>query len=87
MQDAHVPISRVLTYAAWIFTTLLLGAAWLSYWSNEHRLGEMLGYTACVGSAVAAVLHIRCFVLRAMALMRRLAERDASDRQGVHSVR
>ena len=73
----------VITFGCWVGTAVLAMAAW-AIWIVAHEpiVAILTAETACVASAVAAVLQIRCFSVRLGRLVRLLvlgAEGDARD--------
>lgn len=76
----------VMAAAAWLATTLLLLMAWAAWILGEEKhiyFAILVAETACVLSAVAAVLHLRCYAARICRLVRVTGElqrrRDDSD--------
>ena len=81
MHDGSIPTSRLVKAALWTITSSLLIGAWLTAYLIGWREAQLLGYTACVSSAAAAVAHIRCYMLRMSALIKlygRMLEEGAS---------
>ena len=63
----------VMAAVAWAMTALVLFMAWC-YWAlgsaDNIHFAILIAETACVLSALAAVLHIRCYAARICRLIR-----------------
>ena len=70
MNEPVVPISRLATVAAWTATALLIMNAWLAYALGASDLSDLLGFSGCAMSAVAATCSIRCFASKLSRLVR-----------------
>lgn len=89
MNENYYPRCRVWAYAAWMVVAALLAAAWLVMLLDWHdwRIAGLLAFSACTGSAVAATLHIRSFMVRVCSLVRAASiRRNELDGEGLHSV-
>lgn len=61
----------VIAMTCWVATGLLLAVAWVSWMvGGEPYVAILVAETACVGSAVAAVAHIRVYVARLCRVIR-----------------
>lgn len=72
MIDEYVNKGQVTANAVWSVVAGLIAAAWaVVLMAPDHLvIGGMLAATACALSAFAAVLHIRCYVVRLAGLVR-----------------
>ena len=63
----------VMAAATWVATAALVFAAWAAWavGGQEHiYIAILIAETACVLSAVAAVMHLRCYAARICRLIR-----------------
>jgi hypothetical protein len=63
----------VVAAAGWLATGLLLVVAWIAWAAGDAEnvhLAVLIAESACVLSAVAAVLHLRCYAARMCRLIR-----------------
>lgn len=72
MHEDYFLTCKVWAVAAWTVVAGLLMAAWVVMILDpgDWRLAVLLLETACVGSAVACVLHVRSYVVRVCAVIR-----------------
>lgn len=72
MHEDYFLSCKVFAMVAWAIVGALLTASWLVmlFDADEWQLPVMLIGSACVSSAVAAVLHIRSYVVRLCAVIR-----------------
>lgn len=72
MIDEYVNKGRVTANVVWAGVAALIVVAWgVVLFAPEHpRIGGMVAATACALSAFAAVMHIRCYVVRLACLVR-----------------
>lgn len=89
MNEGYYPQCRVWAWIAWTAVVGLLVAAWLLLLLDQDhwRVAGLLAFTACAGSAIAATLHIRSFLVRVCSLVRAASiRRDELDGQGLRPV-
>lgn len=79
MTDGNVSVSKLIAVLLWAIVAMLVGFAWLGYYMGLGQLSNLLGFTACATSALAAVFQIKCYAVRAVTLICAL---DRADRQG-----
>lgn len=88
MYEGTISVGRATAYLTWGVVALLLAAAWVVNFAVGPQMAQLLGYSACVGSAVAAVAHIRWIAQRACRFV--TASMADSSRPGgeypIHSV-
>ena len=70
MNDPTISLSRIVTSSAWSITAGLIGGAWATYFVGDDGVTQLLGYTGCGMSAVAATLNVRCYAMRLSRLVR-----------------
>lgn len=80
MHEDYFLSCKVFAFAAWTVVAGLLMAAWIVMLLDpgDWRLAVLLLETACVGSAVACVLHVRSYVIRVCAVIRASRVEDES---------
>lgn len=86
MQDATVPLNRLITYALWALAGLTLAAAWLVAMVVDRPVGLMLGITAVCFCAMAGVSQIRCYVVRICGLLRAYERAERERARDLHTV-
>jgi hypothetical protein len=71
VNDEYVNKGKVMATAAWSVVVCLMVTAWVFILVTPHTaIGGMFAATGCAVSALAAVLHIRCYAVRVMCLVR-----------------
>ena len=70
MIDEYVNKNKVVAYCAWGVVVGLMSLAWLVIVVAEAKYAGMLAAMACASSALAATLHIRCYMTRLACLVR-----------------
>jgi hypothetical protein len=89
--ERQFSLTAVVAVACWSATLLLLVCAWGAWMLDAHaHLAILIAETACVLSAVAAVMQIRCFSAQVCSQIRVLrVEQQHSrppERSGVRGV-
>lgn len=84
MIEQAVDLGKLVAGAAWAVVALLIAAAWVVGLLVNWQIGMLLATSACALSAAAAVLHIRCFMVRVLALIR--ATSQSSDESVLRRV-
>lgn len=69
-EDRSVPVVVIILYGLWAWVGCTIVAGWALMWADVPYMAQMLGFTACASSAVAAVAHVRCYFLRVCRLIR-----------------
>ena len=77
----------VVTYAAWAMVFALIGGMWVAVGIGHPGTAQVLGFTGCSTSAVAAVLQIRRYTCRVMAMIRALHGPDEIAATGLRPLR
>lgn len=70
MNEPAVPLCSLAAWSAWLTVAGFIVATWASYFAGDDDLTQVLGYTACITSAVAATLSVRRFASRLATLLR-----------------
>lgn len=81
-----VNLGKFVTITAWLLVGLLMSSAWVVGLLVSWEIGVLLAFTGCAMSAVAAVLHIRCFTVRVVAVVRAVGLRAQDDSVPVHRI-
>jgi hypothetical protein len=64
--------AAVVTTLLWVLVVVLIMGMWVAFGLGHQSTGTGIGFTGCATSAAAAVMHIRRFACRQMALIRAL---------------
>lgn len=86
MNDTSVPISKIVTICLWGAVLATLLTAWGVTFAGHQHTALMLGLTAGVTSAAAAVHSVRCFTMRTHLIIRASLRRPEGSEGAVHSV-
>jgi hypothetical protein len=87
MIEQTVSVQKMLTYTSWVATVLLLVAApMVAFWADRPWIGVLIAEVACVTSAIAATLTVRCFMSKLAALVRTTAGGEREPMR-VHTLR
>lgn len=70
MIDEYVNKNKVVAYCTWGAVVGLMALAWVVVIFGETKYAWMLAEMACATSALAATLHIRCYMTRIACLVR-----------------
>ena len=70
MNEPAVPVSRLVTVSAWTVTASCVIAAWVAFIISDEHLMQILGFSGCAMSAVAATCSIRCCANRIARMIR-----------------
>lgn len=72
MIDEYVNKGKVAANVLWTVVVALMVAGWVAMLLVPHhwKIGGMFAATSCATSAFAAVLHIRCYMVRLAGLVR-----------------
>jgi hypothetical protein len=70
MTDPTFSLYRIAAPFAWVVSATLLMAGWVAHATSHSETGQMLAYSAAWSSAVAAALHVRCWVGRVCTMIR-----------------
>lgn len=71
IDEPRYSLWTVITFACWIATGVVLFAAWVIWVGlGQPTLAILTAETACVLSAIAAVLQLRCYGARLARLIR-----------------
>ena len=65
-------IDRLAAYTLWVIATGMLFIAWGVALFGPMHVALMVGFGACVTSAAAATCHMRMFLIRTCAMIRRV---------------
>lgn len=86
MHDTAIPASRLITIALWTASVVVLVISWVVWLRGNQSLAVMIGTTAIIIVAAAAVSQIRCYQLRICRLVRMVGglEPTRSDLHAVH---
>lgn len=86
MIDEYVNRGNVNAGVAWAVVVALMVTGWVVILTTPHwQVGGMFAAMACASSALAAVLHIRCYAVRLAGLVR--AARSIQDVEGPRPIR
>jgi hypothetical protein len=82
MMERTTSTDLAVAYALWATVGLLLAASWVAspLAAAPDWVGRQVGYTACIVSAIAAVVHIRYYTIRVCRLIRNLHGVSTADR-------
>lgn len=69
-EDRSVPVNILILYGLWSWVLCSIIVGWVLMWSGYTSSAQMLGFTACASSAVAATAHIHCYFKRVCRLIR-----------------
>lgn len=88
MHESMISASKVIAAALWIWVTILLATGWTMVLAPGERPQLAMGFfsTACATSALAAVLHIRCYFVRLGQLVRANNRVAANEEGRLHSM-
>ena len=71
MQDTFAVSNKAIAYVMWAVVKILITAAWATWLFDERNpVSYMLGFTACIMTGVAVILHFRYYTLRVCNLIR-----------------
>lgn len=70
MIDEYVNKNKVVAYAVWAAVVAIMALAWVVIAFGEPKFAGMLAASSCALSALAATLHIRCYMTRLACLVR-----------------
>lgn len=91
MHEGSVSVPKLVATAWWLVVAGLLIAAWVTFAIGPEHPWQMLGLTACVASAVAAVAQVRCYAVRITNVIRLANGLDAASKPerglGLYAVR
>lgn len=80
MIDEYVNKGKVTANAAWACVVGLMAAGWVFILATSHAtIGGMFAATSCALSAYAAVMHIRCYMVRLAGLVRATSSLERPD--------
>lgn len=68
--DPRYSSASLVAMTCWAVTGILLGIAWTMWALGEHHAAMLVAETACVGSAIAAAMQIKCYAAQVCRLVR-----------------
>lgn len=82
MIDEYVDKGKVTASVMWAVVVGLMLAGWsvILLVPDHWRIGGMFAATSCATSALAATLHIRCYMVRLAGLVRAIPSVQGTDR-------
>lgn len=88
MIEQTISVEKALTCLAWGGTlSLLASAAVVGIFADRWWVALLLAESACVVSAIAATLTVRCYLSRLAALVRVSATASPEPATRIHSLR
>lgn len=81
-----IPLTTFINTALWGLVLAVIIAGWICMIAGQHFVAQMLGFSACALSAVAATSTIRSYVARTQQLIRAAHGFDGPNGADLHTI-